>query len=111
MHHSDKLSMCSSNSDQVMTPGVESGGTKSGQVHFGKAPTSLHMSTQTPASLFCRAARCIKSSFKHDCPFFTSSTAEADCTASKARIMQPERDITSWIARGKRVLSTLPVCL
>merc|ERR1719424_2732187 len=50
--HSDKLSMCSRSSAQVMTPGVESGATKSGQVHLGKAPTSLHMSTQTPASLF-----------------------------------------------------------
>merc|ERR1719272_2608890 len=60
--HSDKLSMCSSSSGQVMTPGVESGATKSGQVHLGNAPTSLHMSTQTPASLFCSCARCLKSS-------------------------------------------------
>merc|ERR1719424_1931542 len=65
--HSDKLSMCSSNSGQVMTPGVESGATKSGQVHLGKAPTSLHMSTQTPASLFWRFTR-----------FFTSSVAHAE---------------------------------
>merc|ERR1719327_481310 len=60
--HSDKLSMCSSSSGQVITPGVESGGTKSGHVHLGKAPTSLHMSTQTPASLFWTCARCAKSS-------------------------------------------------
>merc|ERR1719345_350363 len=60
--HSDKLSMCSSSSGQVITPGVESGATKSGHVHLGKAPTSLHMSTHTPASLFCTCARRARSS-------------------------------------------------
>merc|ERR1719359_2705206 len=59
--HSDKLSMCSSSSGHVITPGVESGATKSGHVHLGKAPTSLHMSTQTPANLFCKAARTLVS--------------------------------------------------
>merc|ERR1719388_616303 len=62
----DRLSMCSSSSSQVITPGVESGATKFGQPeHFGYAPTSLHMSSQTPASLFCTWARCWASSAAH----------------------------------------------
>jgi len=75
--HSDKLSMCSSNSGQVMTPGVESGATKSGQVHLGKAPTSLHMSTHTPASLFCNCARCFKSSARQAFSLWESCTKDA----------------------------------
>merc|ERR1719478_1625327 len=60
--HSTKLSMCSNNSSHVITPGVASGATKFGHcVHFGYAPTSLHMSSQIPANLFCTAARCSKS--------------------------------------------------
>merc|ERR1719382_955655 len=47
-----------SSSSHVVTPGVESGATKSGQEHFGYAPTSLHMVSQTPAILFCTFARC-----------------------------------------------------
>merc|ERR1712194_747495 len=50
--------MCSKSSSQVITPGVESGSTNLGHcAHFGYAPTSLHMSSQTPANLFCKAAR------------------------------------------------------
>merc|ERR1719284_1738261 len=56
----DRLSMCSRSSSHVITPGVESGATKSGQPeHFGYAPTSLHMSSHTPASLFCNWALCL----------------------------------------------------
>merc|ERR1740138_562366 len=80
--HSDKLSMCSRSSGQVITPGVASGATKSGQVHLGKAPTSLHMSTQTPASLFCRATRCFKSSDKHD---FTARPLALEIKHARAR--------------------------
>merc|ERR1719265_1648743 len=68
--HSDRLSMCSRSSSQVMTPGVASGATKLGQVHLGKAPTSLHMSTQTPAILFWSLARCLASA---------STQAFSDC--------------------------------
>merc|ERR1719408_884701 len=77
--HSDRLSMCSSSSGHVMTPGVASGATKSGQVHLGNAPTSLHMSTQTPASLFCNAARCLMSSLTQDSwlPFALVCNADA----------------------------------
>merc|ERR1719408_1038294 len=57
-----KLSMCSNSSSHVITPGVESGATNFGHcVHFGYAPTSLHMSSHTPASLFCTCARRSKS--------------------------------------------------
>merc|ERR1719310_2278957 len=71
--HSDKLSMCSKSSGHVITPGVESGGAKSGQVHLGYAPTSLHMSTQTPASLFCTCRR-----------IFTSANKQASSLVSPA---------------------------
>merc|ERR1719252_358564 len=67
--HSDKLSMCSRSSGQVITPGVASGATKSGQVHLGKAPTSLHMSTHTPAILFCNFMRFLRSSETHAVSF------------------------------------------
>merc|ERR1719424_890821 len=77
--HSDKLSMCSSSSGQVITPGVESGATKSGHVHLGKAPTSLHMSTHTPASLFCTCARCLKSSERHASSVCAPCTKDACC--------------------------------
>merc|ERR550532_3501739 len=58
--------MCSSNSSQVMTPGVASGGVKPGHVHLGYAPTSLHMSSQMPANLFCTAARWCNSCLSQD---------------------------------------------
>merc|ERR1719161_1664764 len=70
--HSDKLSMCSRSSGQVITPGVASGATKSGQVHLGKAPTSLHISTHTPASLFCNCMRCFRSSSRQAFCFWVS---------------------------------------
>merc|ERR1719277_2524997 len=56
---STKLSMCCNSSGQVITPGVSSGFTKSEQVlHIpAGAFTSLHMSVQTPASLFCTCIR------------------------------------------------------
>merc|ERR1719183_2466267 len=92
--HSDKLSMCSRRSGQVITPGVESGATKSGQVHLGNAPTSLHISTQTPASLFCSAALCCTSSCKHDFDFLRKKAPEAECTKSKANT-QANRDMVS----------------
>merc|ERR1719446_1816888 len=64
--HSTKLSMCSKSSSHVMTPGVESGATKPGHcAHCGYAPTSLHMSSQIPASLFCTCERKFKSADKH----------------------------------------------
>merc|ERR1719188_1227554 len=50
-------SMYSSSSSQVITPGVESGWTKSGHLQFGYAPTSLHILSHSPASMFCRNAR------------------------------------------------------
>merc|ERR1719389_1163099 len=84
---SARLSMCVSSSSQVITPGVGSGGTKLGQAaHFGYAPTSLHMSSQRPASLFCNWARCFKSSDAHACSFcsfFTWSIAEAPTTIAR----------------------------
>merc|ERR1719301_364661 len=70
---SAKLSMCVSSSSQVITPGVGSGGTKLGQAaHFGYAPTSLHMSSQRPASLFCTLTRFLRSDAAQDSSaFFT----------------------------------------
>merc|ERR1719240_1404642 len=63
---STRLSMCSSSSSQVITPGVESGGTNPSHcAQFGYAPTSLHISSHMPASLLCRAARFFKSTVKH----------------------------------------------
>merc|ERR1740130_2666362 len=83
----DKLSMCVSSSSQVITPGVGSGATKFGQAaHFGYAPTSLHMSSQRPASFFCNCARCFKSSVAHacsPCPFFTWSMADGDSNIAR----------------------------
>merc|ERR1719502_1796299 len=62
-----RLSMCSRSSSQVITPGVESGAANLGHcVHLGYAPTSLHMSSQTPASLFWRRIRLVASSSLHD---------------------------------------------
>merc|ERR1719221_1107123 len=45
-------SMYAKSSSHVITPGAESGSTKSGQVHEGYACTSRHIDSQMPASLF-----------------------------------------------------------
>merc|ERR1719235_1435936 len=94
----DKLSMCVSSSSQVITPGVGSGGTKLGQAaHFGYAPTSLHMSSQRSASLFCSCARCFKSSAKQACslwPFFTWSMAEAGASRTKKATHRIAKNLT-----------------
>merc|ERR1719407_445103 len=73
-----RLSICSSSSSQVITPGVGSGATKPGHVHFGYAPTSLHISSQTPASLFWSWARRLRSSVVHACSSWTVFTWSAD---------------------------------
>merc|ERR1719265_356911 len=73
---STRLSMCSRSSSQVITPGVESGGTNPAHcAQFGYAPTSLHISSHIPASLLCRAARFFKSMFTHA----LSSPFESTC--------------------------------
>merc|ERR1719217_174553 len=60
---STRLSMCSRSSSQVITPGVESGGTNPAHCEqFGYAPTSLHISSHIPASLLCTRARFLRSS-------------------------------------------------
>jgi len=78
-----KLSMWTSNSSQVMTPGVESGATNLGHCeHLGKAPTSLHMSSQMLANLFCTCIRWVKSAAAHDCwvdELFWVCNADACC--------------------------------
>merc|ERR1719408_703216 len=72
---SAKLSMCVRSSSQVITPGVGSGGTKLGQAaHFGYAPTSLHISSHRPASLFCTRTRFFRSAAEQDCSPCTSFT-------------------------------------
>merc|ERR1719388_34538 len=59
---STRLSMCSRSSSHVMTPGVESGGTNPSHcAQLGYAPTSLHMSSHIPASLFCTRVRILRS--------------------------------------------------
>merc|ERR1719145_261655 len=71
---SARWSMYDRSSSQVITPGVESGSTKSGQVHCGYACTSLHMDSQMPASLFCSWTRRAKSCEAHAfSPCFTLS--------------------------------------
>merc|ERR1719230_2074951 len=63
---STRLSICSRSSSHVMTPGVESGGTKPSHcAQLGYAPTSLHMSSHMPASLLCNAARFLRSMAAH----------------------------------------------
>merc|ERR1719284_96590 len=79
--------MCSSNSSQVMTPGVASGGVKPGQVHLGYAPTSLHMSSQMPANLFCMATRCCMSVAMHDLPRITLAEATGTRIMETVRIL------------------------
>merc|ERR1719463_456624 len=65
---STRLSICSKSSSHVMTPGVESGGMKPAQPEqFGYAPTSLHISSQRPASLFCNSARRLRSVASQAC--------------------------------------------
>merc|ERR1719310_1450455 len=87
---SARLSMCTSSSSHVMTPGVESGGTKSGHcAHLGYAPTSLHIAVQMPASLFWNCVRCAKSSaaqpFSSAAPFtFRRLAAEAEASKEKS---------------------------
>merc|ERR1719478_493245 len=99
--HSTKLSMCSNNSSHVITPGVASGATNLGHcVHFGYAPTSLHMSSQTPASLFCtcmrrcmsdivdvcRADACLCQPFNWPAPH---STKLSICCKSSSQVITP----------------------
>merc|ERR1719217_1891387 len=63
---STRLSICSRSSSQVMTPGVESGGTNPSHcAQLGYAPTSLHMSSHIPASLFCTCVRILRSVATH----------------------------------------------
>merc|ERR1719243_122179 len=72
---STRLSICSKSSSHVMTPGVESGGMKPAQPEqFGYAPTSLHISSQRPASLFCNSARRLRSDASQACsPLFSTT--------------------------------------
>merc|ERR1719345_499269 len=62
----ERLSMCSRSSSQVITPGVESGGTKPAHCgHDGYAPISLHISSHMLPSLFCTCARRLRSEASH----------------------------------------------
>merc|ERR1719379_806580 len=80
---STRLSMCSRSSSQVITPGVGSGGTKPAQPgQLGYEPTSLHISSQRPASLFCNCARRLRSEASHD---FSSPFSEVPtCNIAEA---------------------------
>merc|ERR1719245_2763253 len=71
-----------SNSSQVITPGVLSVvSVYPGQVHFsGYAPNSLHMSTQTSASLFWNIDRMARSCASHDCSLFKANAPLAKKT-------------------------------
>merc|ERR1719217_430284 len=78
---STRLSICSRSSSQVMTPGVESGGTNpSHWAQLGYAPTSLHMSSHIPASLLCSAARFLRSMATHALSSPFASTCREACT-------------------------------
>merc|ERR1719453_1751407 len=83
---STRLSMCSRSSSQVMTPGVESGGTNpSHWAQLGYAPTSLHMSSHIPASLLCSAARFLRSMATHALSSPFASTCREAQTAGEPR--------------------------
>merc|ERR1719157_135756 len=90
--------MCSFSSTQVITPGVESGATKAGHwLHLGYAPTSLHMSSQTLASLFWNCMRLCMSAATHDCSVVFCAMADStgfSCTRADACFFQPLID--SW---------------
>merc|ERR1719191_351801 len=96
---STRLSMCSRSSSQVITPGVGSGGTKPAQPgHDGYEPTSLHMSSQSPASLFCSCARRFRSEASHDFSSAftpTCSTARADGATDRTTRSTAEARIMS----------------
>merc|ERR1719221_2215105 len=76
--------MCCSSSGQVMTPGVSSGFTYSGQtLHIPPgASTSLHISVHTPANLFCTCIRLLRSALMHDDSEETTFCARAGCRSS-----------------------------
>merc|ERR1719160_2435267 len=100
---STRLSMCSRSSSQVITPGVGSGGTKPAQPgQLGYEPTSLHISSQRPASLFCNCARLLRSEASHDLSAAftpTWSTAETDCAADRTTRSSVEARIVSQMSR------------
>merc|ERR1719293_540172 len=95
-----------SSSTQVTTPGVLSVvSVYAGRVHFsGYAPTSLHISMQMPASLFCTMARDERSSAEQEALAVTSrlrSTAPwTACTDARIRV-------ESFIFGGWCTLATL----
>merc|ERR1719389_1361324 len=96
---STRLSMCSRSSSQVITPGVGSGGTKPAQLgHDGYEPTSLHISSQRPASLFCNCARRLRSEASHDLSAAftpTCSTAWTDGAADRTVSSSAETCMTT----------------
>merc|ERR1719152_730310 len=79
---STRLSICSKSSSQVITPGVGSGGMKPAHpAQFGYAPTSLHISSQRPASLFCNCARRLRSvASQACCSLFLEPTCSTEDT-------------------------------
>merc|ERR1719218_400179 len=83
---STRLSMCSRSSSQVITPGVESGGTNPAHcAQLGYAPTSLHISSHIPASLLCSAARFLRSMVMHALSSPFESTCKEAHTAVELR--------------------------
>merc|ERR1719265_124207 len=107
--HSERLSMWVRSSSQVMTPGVGSGGTKLGHPgHDGYEPTSLHISSHMPASLFWSCMRCCKSSATHafSPPWDLRTCRNADvCTTSNAATMNANRAMICVVCLGRSVSS------
>merc|ERR1719301_510488 len=92
---STRLSMCSRSSSQVITPGVGSGGTKPAQPgQLGYEPTSLHISSHRPASLFCNCARRFRSEASHDLSAaFTPTCSTAWTDGATARAMKSNAEV------------------
>merc|ERR1719160_1285062 len=92
---STRLSMCSRSSSQVITPGVGSGGMKPAQPgHDGYEPTSLHISSQRPASLFCNCARLLRSEASHDLSSaFTPTCSTARTEGAADRITRSNAEV------------------
>merc|ERR1719253_842790 len=100
--------MCVKSSSQVITPGVASGGTNAGHCeHFGKAPTSLHMSSQTLASLFCTCARRLRSAATHACLSLSVWSADAPAVLVHAlSSLWPQLDkLSMWVKSSSQVIT------
>merc|ERR550537_283441 len=109
---STRLSMCSRSSSHVITPGVESGGMNPAQPEqLGYALTSLHISSQRPASLFCSSARRLRSDASQACSLLLCTTCLLNRCEDAMGSVSNNAMMALCIVMERRVWATTLFCV